>query len=252
MIERRLRTIRSFGGAFVFLTQGPGELKASDIGTVLVEQYPTQICLPVDRATKEDYITVLKRSEGEWDAFTHLRKGEGRFLVCQGPQSVVAELPLHGMDDMIAVLVGQPGVSQRAGRRTRGDGPQERRDVSCHAGRGPSAATGDDRKSHERDSVMKASLVLTASAVWALTSAAHAESRTVSWYQAHPAERVAMMHACLDDPGHIGRSPDCVSAEVAGNRSASLPTPAPIPCDQQSRNWQIISGCGPYARGAKP
>jgi len=104
MIERRLRTIRSFGGAFVFLTQGPGELKASDIGAVLVEQCPTQICFPVDRATKEDYVGVLKRSEGEWNAFTHLRKGEGRFLVCQGAQSVVAELPLHGMDDIVAVL----------------------------------------------------------------------------------------------------------------------------------------------------
>jgi type IV secretion system protein VirB4 len=104
MIERRLRTIRSYGGAFVFLTQGPGEIKHSDIGAVLVEQCPTQICLPVDRATKADYIDVLKRTEGEWEAFRQLRKGEGRFLICQGSQSVVAELPLHGMDDEIATL----------------------------------------------------------------------------------------------------------------------------------------------------
>jgi type IV secretion system protein VirB4 len=104
MIERRLRTIRSFGGAFVFLTQGPDEIKQSGIGKVLVEQCPTQIMMPVDRATREDYTDVLKCTEGEWEAFSQLRKGEGRFLIRQGAQSVIAELPLHGMDDEIATL----------------------------------------------------------------------------------------------------------------------------------------------------
>ncbi len=104
MIERRLRTIRSLGGAFVFLTQGPGEIAKSDIGAVLVEQCPTQIRLPVDRATKSDYVQVLKSTEGEWQAFRELRKGSGAFLLCQGGSSVVVELPLAGMEDMIAVL----------------------------------------------------------------------------------------------------------------------------------------------------
>ncbi len=104
MIEKRLRTIRSFGGAFVFLTQGPSEIRASDIASVLVEQCPTQIRLPVDRATKEDYINVLKSTEGEWDAFRPLRKGSGMFLLCQGGTASVAELPLDGMEDEIATL----------------------------------------------------------------------------------------------------------------------------------------------------
>jgi type IV secretion system protein VirB4 len=104
MIETRLRTIRSFGGVFVFLTQGPGEIKASDIANVLIEQCPTQIRLPVDRATKEDYVNVLKSTEGEWDAFRPLKKGSGMFLMVQGGSASVVELPLDRMEDEIATL----------------------------------------------------------------------------------------------------------------------------------------------------
>lgn len=110
MIEKRLRTIRSYGGAFVFLTQGPSEIKVSDIASVLVEQCPTQIRLPVERATKADYIEVLKSTEGEWDAFRPLRKGSGMFLLCQGPNSSVVELSLGGMEDEIATLSARQEV----------------------------------------------------------------------------------------------------------------------------------------------
>ena len=71
---------------------------------MLIEQCPTQIRLPVDRATKEDYINVLKSTEGEWDAFRPLRKGSGMFLLCQGGAASVVELPLDGMEDEIATL----------------------------------------------------------------------------------------------------------------------------------------------------
>ena len=103
-IEKRIRTIRSFGGVFVFLTQGPSELEASGIASVLVEQCPTQILMPNPRATKDDYINILKRTEGEWDAFRQLQKGSGMFLLCQGANSTVVELPLDGMEDEIATL----------------------------------------------------------------------------------------------------------------------------------------------------
>jgi type IV secretion system protein VirB4 len=89
---------------FVFLTQGPSEIKASGIGEVLVEQCPTQIRLPVDRATKEDYVSVLKSTDGEWDAFHQLRKGSGMMLLVQGSNASVVELPLDGMEDEIATL----------------------------------------------------------------------------------------------------------------------------------------------------
>ena len=104
MIEKRLRTIRSFGGAFVFLTQGPDEIKQSEIGAVLVAQCPTQIRLPSPRASKQDHIEVLKSTEGEWEAFRQLRAGSGLFLLVQGDASEVLQLPLANMDDDIAVL----------------------------------------------------------------------------------------------------------------------------------------------------
>lgn len=106
-IERKFRTIRSFGGAFVFLTQGASELRESGIASIIVEQCPTQILCPNPRATKEDYLTVLKRTEGEWDAFRQLQKGSGMFLICQGIDSAVVELPLGGMEDEIATLSAQ-------------------------------------------------------------------------------------------------------------------------------------------------
>lgn len=123
MIETRLRTIRSFGGVFVFLTQGPDEIGKSDIGKVLVEQCPTQIRLPVDRATKDDYVNVLKSTEGEWDAFRPLRKGSGMFLLVQGGAASVVELPLNGMEDEIATLSARQETLNVLDRVRAGTGP---------------------------------------------------------------------------------------------------------------------------------
>lgn len=107
MIEKRLRTIRSFNGAFVFITQSAGDVLASGIGATLVEQCPTQIHMPNPRATEDDYIGGLKRTRAEFDVLRNLPKGSGQFLLCQGTHSTIAELPLHGMDNEIAVLSGR-------------------------------------------------------------------------------------------------------------------------------------------------
>ena len=107
MIEKRLRTIRSFNGTFVFITQSPAEVLASGIGAVLVEQCPTQIHMPNPRATEDDYIGGLKRTRAEFDVLRGLPKGSGQFLLCQGTRSAVAELPLRGLEDEIAVLSGR-------------------------------------------------------------------------------------------------------------------------------------------------
>ena len=36
--------------------------------------------------------------------------------------------------------------------------------------------------------------------------------RTVEWYAAHPAERDRVRRVCLNDPGHLERTPDCINA----------------------------------------
>jgi type IV secretion system protein VirB4 len=107
MIDKRLRTIRSFGGAFVFITQSPRDILDSGIAATLVEQCPTQIHMPNPRATEDDYVHGLKRTRAEFEALRELPKGSGLFLLCQGDKSTVAQLPLHGMDEDIAVLSGR-------------------------------------------------------------------------------------------------------------------------------------------------
>lgn len=39
--------------------------------------------------------------------------------------------------------------------------------------------------------------------------------RTVSWYADNPAARASVQLACLDDPGRLGNSPDCINAHQA-------------------------------------
>ena len=106
-IQKRLKTIRSFNGALVFITQSPADILHSGIAASLVEQCPTQIHMPNPRATRSDYVDGLKRTPGEFETLRQIPKGSGQFLLCQGTQSVVVQLPLHGMSDEIAVLSGR-------------------------------------------------------------------------------------------------------------------------------------------------
>ena len=39
--------------------------------------------------------------------------------------------------------------------------------------------------------------------------------RTVTWYANNPGARATVQLACLDDPGRLGNSPDCINAHQA-------------------------------------
>ena len=39
--------------------------------------------------------------------------------------------------------------------------------------------------------------------------------RTVTWYADNPRARASVQLACLDDPGQLGKSPDCINAHQA-------------------------------------
>jgi len=45
--------------------------------------------------------------------------------------------------------------------------------------------------------------------------------RTVSWYAGNPEARASVQLACLDDPGRLGKTPDCVNADRANVESAT-------------------------------
>ena len=45
--------------------------------------------------------------------------------------------------------------------------------------------------------------------------------RTVEWYASHPSERTQVRRICLNDPGHLAQSPDCINAK-RGDLAATL------------------------------
>ena len=93
--------------------------------------------------------------------------------------------------------------------------------------------------------------------------------RTVEWYAAHPAERDRVRRTCLNDPGHLERTPDCINASRGDLAAAAAPAPrnsgggflAPLPpsywaarpneramklayCRRMAPAAQAAAGCG--------
>ncbi len=48
--------------------------------------------------------------------------------------------------------------------------------------------------------------------------------KTVSWYAGHQQERAQMQLRCLDDPGHLRNTPDCINAERGAIEAAHQQT----------------------------
>lgn len=108
LVNDKLKTVRKLNGAVVLATQSPADALRSPIAHSIVEQCPTQLLLPNDRADPADYVDGLKLTEPEFRAVREeLTAGGRRFLLKQGSTSVVCELDLTGMDDLVAVLSGR-------------------------------------------------------------------------------------------------------------------------------------------------
>lgn len=50
------------------------------------------------------------------------------------------------------------------------------------------------------------------------------DQRTVEWYRTHPAERAQVRRLCLNDPGHLAMSPDCINAKRGDLAAVAGPT----------------------------
>ena len=106
--QRQAEDIRKLNGAVVLATQSPADALRSPIAHSIIEQCPTQILLPNDRADPADYIDGLKLTWPEYEAIREeLTTGGRRFLLKQGNVSVARELDMSGMDDLVAVLSGR-------------------------------------------------------------------------------------------------------------------------------------------------
>ena len=108
LVNDKLKTIRKLNGAVILATQSPADALRSPIAHSIIEQCPTQVLLPNDRADPADYRDGLKLTEPEFLALREdLTTGGRRFLLKQGSVSVACELDLSGMDDLVAVLSGR-------------------------------------------------------------------------------------------------------------------------------------------------
>jgi type IV secretion system protein VirB4 len=108
LVNDKLKTIRKLNGAVLLATQSPADALRSTIAHSIIEQCPTQILMPNDRADARDYRDGLKLTEPEFMAVREdLTTGGRRFLLKQGSVSVACELDLSGMDDLVAVLSGR-------------------------------------------------------------------------------------------------------------------------------------------------
>ena len=108
LVNDKLKTIRKLNGAVVLATQSPRDALSSPISHSIIEQCPTQIIMPNDKADRVDYVDGLKLTEPEFLAVSEdLTAGGRRFLLKQGNVSVACELDLSGMDDLVAVLSGR-------------------------------------------------------------------------------------------------------------------------------------------------
>ncbi|HDR9474420.1 VirB4 family type IV secretion/conjugal transfer ATPase [Burkholderia multivorans] len=104
-IENKAKTVRKQLGLIGLDTQDPTDLTSSPIRGTLLQQFPTQIYLPNDRADAADYIDGMKLTKREFKLVTEGMLDEpGQFLLKQGKESVVVRNDLSGMDDMTAVL----------------------------------------------------------------------------------------------------------------------------------------------------
>jgi hypothetical protein len=70
-------------------------------------------------------------------------------------------------------------------------------------------------------------------------------ARTVDWYAKHPAERDRVRRVCLNDPGHLERTPDCINA-ARGDLAATAVPPA------QSNGGGFLAPLPPSYWAARP
>jgi type IV secretion system protein VirB4 len=100
-----LKTLRKKNGLVVLDSQSPSDALRHPMARTLIEQVATMILFPNPGADRAEYKEGLGLSDREFSLIkTDLPEGSGMFLLKQGRHSVVAKLPLTGMDDDLAVL----------------------------------------------------------------------------------------------------------------------------------------------------
>jgi type IV secretion system protein VirB4 len=128
VVRDKLATLRKRNSPVILATQSPRSALDSSISYTIKEQSPTQVYFSNGKAEWRDYGEEgMGLTRPEFEIVKTLPEGSGLFLLRQGAHSVVAQLPMGGMDDEIAVLSGREEtvrVLDRA-RAEVGDDPAE-------------------------------------------------------------------------------------------------------------------------------
>ena len=106
-IKDWMKTIRKQNGILGFATQSVRDALNSEVGDTIIEQSFTQIFLPNNKASEEDYCKGFGLSQQELMIIRELTPESRCFLIKHGTDSVIAKLDLSNMDDFIAVLSGR-------------------------------------------------------------------------------------------------------------------------------------------------
>ena len=106
-IKDWMKTIRKQNGILGFATQSVRDALNSDVGDTIIEQSPTQVFLPNNKASEDDYCKGFGLTQHELKLIREMSPESRCFLIKHGSDSVIARLDLTGMDDFIAVLSGR-------------------------------------------------------------------------------------------------------------------------------------------------
>lgn len=100
-----LKTDRKKNAAIIFGTQSIRDALDSPIGHTIREQCKSIVAFAVERPNRADF-KELRYSDRECEIIESLKPGTGMFLLRQAGRSVVAQPPLGGMPDIMAILSG--------------------------------------------------------------------------------------------------------------------------------------------------
>jgi type IV secretion system protein VirB4 len=104
--EEGLRTFRRLNGIVILGTQEPQDHARLPFGDVIIDQCPTRIFMPDNRATHEVYRAYGLNEEQVRVIREVISPQDKTFLVVQDSAAVICRLDLGGMPDDLAILSG--------------------------------------------------------------------------------------------------------------------------------------------------
>jgi type IV secretion system protein VirB4 len=106
-VEKEARTIRKKEGIIGLGVQDASDITEGPLKGVLTTQFPNLLVFPNGQAERKYYVDGLKLTEAEFEQVTvKMHEKPGSFLLKRGIESVVVQVDLSGMNDVLAVLSG--------------------------------------------------------------------------------------------------------------------------------------------------